>query len=289
MREIDDFKFPGKKSELENRISVWSVELGLPVSWLQNYIASSVLTAMLGRARDAKGQPLFLVKGGAAMLIRFGTNARATRDFDSTFRGLVEEIDQALKIAFQLPLWNFTAHMKELDPLAEGRLHVRIYRYQISFKYLGDAFNKIRLELTLNQDSESEPITAVLDLSPVRLPKPTDLELLKITRQIAEKWHACTEPDREGVTNDRVSDVYDLLLLLRAIEEPSTMSEVVRECEVLFGERKIHDWPVKISSRNGWTAVWEKLYRELPMEALLIPSHINEAIAQVNDLLFQDF
>ena len=287
MSEIDEFKFPGKKSELEHRISAWSVQLGLPVSWLQNYITSSVLTAMLGRARDEKGKPFFVVKGGTAMLIRFGTDARATRDFDSTFRGLVEEVDQALHIAFQSPLWNFTAVVKKLDTLAGDRLHVQVYRYQISFKYLGDAFNKIRLELTLHQDSESEKVTAALDLSPVRLPKPTDLDLLEISHQIAEKWHACTEPDGDGVTNDRVTDVYDLLLLLRAIEEPSGKSEVVRNCEVLFSERIIHEWPVKISSRNGWAAVWENLYREQPMDALLIPRDLNKAIAQVNDLLFR--
>jgi hypothetical protein len=242
---------------------------------------------MLGRAVNKNGEPLFIVKGGTAMLIRFGANARATRDFDSTFRGLAQDINQGLKAALQNPLWNFTAEMKELDSFSGDRLHVQVYRYQISFKYLGDPFNKIRLELTSHQNSESEKVTAVLDLSPVRLPKPTDLQLLTVVAQIAEKWHACTEPDRDGVTNDRVTDVYDLLLLLRAIEESSLMGKVAAQCESLFAERKIHTWPAKISSRSGWAAVWENLYRELPMDALLIPRDINEAVAQVNDFLFR--
>jgi hypothetical protein len=41
---------------------------------------------MLGRARDAGGDELFIAKGGASMQLRFNTDARLTRDLDAAFR-----------------------------------------------------------------------------------------------------------------------------------------------------------------------------------------------------------
>lgn len=286
MSSTGEFKFPGTKSELEHRITAWSRKLTLPVSWLQGYITNGVLTTMLTRAKDAEGNSLFVVKGGAAMLIRFGETARATKDFDVAYWGGHEEISQSLATAFELPVWNFTASSRELDPYDGDRLRVIIYRYQISFKYLNDPFNSLTMEVTLQRDAESEKVNAVLDLSPVRLPNPTELELLEITQQIAEKWHACTEPDKDGIPNYRVTDVYDLFLLLGFTENCSLESEVIQKCKDVFIVRNVHKWPTKITLRNGWVQVWDNICANQPVEVLRIPTGINEAITELNQKLF---
>lgn len=59
-----------------------------------------VLAAMLDRAHDTTGQPLFLVKAGVAMELRFGTGARATKDLDLTYRAdaehMLDRLDEAV-------------------------------------------------------------------------------------------------------------------------------------------------------------------------------------------------
>jgi hypothetical protein len=42
---------------------------------------------MLERARTAEGDPEFIVKGGVSMELRLGLEARATKDFDTIFKG----------------------------------------------------------------------------------------------------------------------------------------------------------------------------------------------------------
>jgi len=221
------------------------------------------------------------------MLMRFGTDARATKDFDVAYRGTQQEILHSLSQALLTPLWNFNAQIREMDPYEGDRLQVVVYRYKIAFKYRGDAFNTIKMEVTVQPDADSDKVDAVLDLSPVRLPLPTNLELLAIGRQIGEKWHACTEPDREGIPNDRVTDIYDLHLLIRAFETVGSTSELLLICEEVFLVRDIHDWPAEISPRAGWQEVWSNVRTDLPLEALEIPMDLLDAINELNQRLFR--
>lgn len=283
-----DFGYPSNRSDLHRRITAWEKELYLPVPWLQQYIASSALTTMLSRATKADGSSLFVLKGGTAMLMRFGVDARATKDFDAAYRGDYKEIAQSLETAFGKPLWNFNAEFKEMDPHEGDRLHHVVYRFEIAMKYFEKPFITIKMEITEQRDACGEKINAVLDLSSVRLPLPTDLELLEIRRQIAEKWHACTEADIDDIPNPRVRDIYDLLLLLRAVGIYSSMSDVLVTCQEVFLERDIHEWPTKITVREGWREVWEKLCIDQPVETLQIPTDINEAIAELNQKLFSE-
>ena len=256
MTDTGKFRFPGSKSDLERRITQWGKDLDLPVSWLRQYISSSVLITMLSRSRNIEGYPSFVLKGGTSMVMRFGTHARATKDFDAAYRGFSRDISNSLSAALADPLWQFEATFKERGSFGGDRLQVLVYRYQIAIKYLGDPFNTIKMEVTLQPSAESERVDAILDLSPVRLPLPTDLELLAIGKQIGEKWHACTEPDREGIPNDRVTDIYDLHLLFRVFENSGSTGELRMICGEIFIARDIHSWPVEISLRAGWQEVW---------------------------------
>ncbi len=242
---------------------------------------------MLSRSKDSEGHSSFILKGGTSMIIRFGTDARATKDFDAVYRGYARDISDSLSAAFIEPIWQFEATFKEIGPSEGDRLPVVVYRYKIALKYRGDPFNTVKMEVTIQGDAVGDKVDAVLDLYPVRLPLPTDLELLAIGRQIGEKWHACTEPDRDGIPNDRVTDIYDLHLLLRAIETGGSTEELLLICEEVFVARDTHPWPAEISVRVGWQEVWENLRRDLPLEALEIPKDLEEAINDLNQRLFR--
>lgn len=285
MTDIPNFRFPGSKSDLERRITQWGKELGLPVSWLRHYISSSVLVAMLGRIEDTEGNHLFVLKGGTSMLVRFGTYARATKDFDTAFRGLSRDISNSLSTAFSEPLWRFKATFKESGPLEGDRLQVVVHRFRVSLEFSGDAFSLTNMEVTEQNLVLSEKVTASLDLMPVRLPRPTNLELLRISEQFAEKWHACTESDRGDIANDRATDIYDLLLLLRIIHERDSLETLLEACRMTFDARDGHLWPCRITLRKGWMQVWKGLSDTQPFELLGIPTDINQAIAELNQIL----
>jgi hypothetical protein len=79
-------------------------EQGIAPGRVQRWISFMVVAAMLDHARDEDGDPLFLLKGGAAMELRLGLRARATKDYDTAYReateGMLERLDTALRHGF---------------------------------------------------------------------------------------------------------------------------------------------------------------------------------------------
>lgn len=85
---------------------------------LQRWISFMVLACILDHARDESLDPVLVLKGGAAMERRLGLRARATKDFDATFRhavlNMVDHLDDALRRGHG----DFTATRTELEPIA---------------------------------------------------------------------------------------------------------------------------------------------------------------------------
>ena len=54
----------------------------MPAGRYQRWINTHIISAVLDRVRDEDGEPLFTLKGGAAMELRLGINARASKDHD---------------------------------------------------------------------------------------------------------------------------------------------------------------------------------------------------------------
>lgn len=92
---------------------------GIAPGRVQRWISFMVVAAMLDHARDENEDPMFLLKGGAAMELRLGLRARATKDFDTAYReaidGMLERLDAALRQGFG----DFTAIRTEAEPIAE--------------------------------------------------------------------------------------------------------------------------------------------------------------------------
>ncbi len=59
-----------------------------------------VISAVLARIVDDEGLPLFLLKGGVAMELRVGLQARTSKDYDTAFRQ-VQVADKRLRVRFQ--------------------------------------------------------------------------------------------------------------------------------------------------------------------------------------------
>ncbi len=281
------FRLPGDRSDLERRITTWSRSIGLPESWLRRYVATRVVLAMLARARDGGGEELFLAKGGATMQLRFGTDARLTRDLDAAFRGEELSIATALVTAFALPLWDFTAKARELDPFDGEHLHAFVFRHRIALSFRERPFDTVSLELTHQPLARGEALQPALSLAEVRLPGQEEMIVLATPQQFAEKLHACTEPDRNTEPNLRVSDLYDLLLLSRFVDDRSDWTSVAARCRAVFLESATHQWPCEVTVRDGWAEQWASLGRDLPFEVLGVPADVATAAKQLNDHMRQ--
>lgn len=83
------------------------------------------IAAMLDTVHDHDGFPLFLIKGGVAMELRFDIAARATKDLDLAYRAgrgqMLDHLDQALRAGHG----QFTARRTDAETFAEGRLNDR--------------------------------------------------------------------------------------------------------------------------------------------------------------------
>lgn len=79
-------------------------EQGLAPARVQRWISFMVVAAMLDHARDENEDPLFVLKGGAAMELRLGLRARATKDYHTAYReaidGMLARLDAALHQGF---------------------------------------------------------------------------------------------------------------------------------------------------------------------------------------------
>jgi hypothetical protein len=104
--------------------------------------------------------------------------------------------------------------------------------------------------------------------------------------QVAQKLHACTDPDNEDWVNDRVRDVIDLNLLHEHFyrgEPPASLKRAAidlfeaRAAEAIqLGEPPRH-WPPVIVTNDKWHALYPDL-----AAAVGIHLPLDDAIARLN-------
>jgi hypothetical protein len=87
---------PANAKALETCISRKAREDGVAVNRFRRGISIMVISAVLGRLVDDRGFPLFLLKGGVAMELRVGLQARASRDYDTAFRQAIDRVTHVL-------------------------------------------------------------------------------------------------------------------------------------------------------------------------------------------------
>jgi hypothetical protein len=74
---------------------------------LRRGISYVVVSAVLGELRETDGTPLFILKGGVAMQLRFGIRARLSQDYDTVFRREIKHLEDVLSDAPSHPVGEF--------------------------------------------------------------------------------------------------------------------------------------------------------------------------------------
>jgi hypothetical protein len=272
---------PGNVAHLERLINVWSresAESQATAGRLRRLVAISVLATILD-GLDQDGTQRLAFKGGASMEIRFGVAARASRDVD----GLVNvDLDDAFaEIAERLRVgWEgFTGRLTERTEISRAGIVPAPQRCKIKLAYRDRPFATLAFELgraEANSFRLLEHVPNVIDMEKVQLGPASDVVVLNVHYQIAQKLHACTEVPEQG-SNQRVHDMYDILLLA-GIAENAGLAHTRAACEDTFAHRSKHEWPPPVPVWSDWQQLWDAL--DVPDDARYPYEHARQRIEE---------
>jgi hypothetical protein len=271
---------PGDRSHLERLLTTWSDSTGVAAGRLRRVVAVAVIANMFEGFPNEDGRPRIVFKGGAALEMRYGMRARSTKDLDAAFRGDLDEAVSRIEEAVTEGWSGFTGRVTELEFIQRAKTQPHQARLKIKLGYRGKDFVTIPFEMSSAEATslqDPEIFSVAISLEPVQLDGLTNVALLPLSYQIAQKLHACTEPPDDDHPNDRVRDLPDLLLMEELGIDENSLPSVRAACIEIFGSRGGHQWPPQVQAFPGWDVLWDNLVEN---ESLSIS--LNEAVIAVN-------
>src|SRR4051794_50728 len=154
----------------------------MPAARYQRWINTHIISAVLDRVRDQDDEPLFTLKGGAAMELRLGINARASKDYDAAFRDRADEMLNALDQALAEDWGSF--QLQRTDALPIGSTHA--LRTDIKLSYKGRRWGTVQLEVAPAEGNAGQEVDRVpaRPLDPVQLQGPEWIACVSLRYQI---------------------------------------------------------------------------------------------------------
>lgn len=228
---------PRTRTALEQLVGRYSKHYRVPQARIRNWISFMILAGALERVQDEAGASAFVVKGGVALELRLRLRARATRDFDATFRQQFGEMLDVLDAALREPYGDFRLTRRGAIRDLGGKAR----RVEVQVQYRDRPWATVQMEVSAGDGQliEAERVPAT-DLSELGLDGPEFIHCLSTRFQIAQKIHAVTAPPPEGRQNERFRDLVDLWLLR---ELGTDLVPVRQACEDVFRARAMHPWP----------------------------------------------
>lgn len=258
------------------------------IGWL---LASTVAVAALQRALGADEEPLFLLKGGLFMEFHLGLDARVTKDVDALFRGGVERFESALDAAISEPWGPFTLQRTAIEEITGARRLAKPRRFDLKLLIKGTIWRRIKVEISFPEGHIADGLESVPTPRAgfFGIPTPDHLSGIAMAYQVAQKLHACTDPDDPPeFLNDRVRDVVDLLLIrdrfyggLAAIDVRAACVDVfsARAAEASEVGQPVRRWPPVLAVPNE---EWARAYPALA-ESVDISLTLDQAVSALND------
>lgn len=242
-------KQPSNVQHLQKVVNEAANAKGVLAGRLQHWISTMALLGALARTNVDREEPNqgLLLKGGVAMELRLGLEARATKDVDFVFHGppdlLLEDLDEA----FAEPYSGFAFERGEPEQIRG----TGSYRFNVKL-YYGErrqSWQTLQVEVSPAEidplESDDVPAIGIDDLG---LNGPKTVPCLSLRFQIAQKIHACTERFDEN-ENDRSRDLIDLILLRDLVDDLSAVREA---CTTTFERRDNHSWPPELTIEPSW-------------------------------------
>jgi hypothetical protein len=251
-------KPPPTKRALDSWIRDLARAEGQVESRLRLRAAHMIVAAVLASMLDGGGSPLFILKGGVAMQLRFDQRARSSADIDMVGRLELDLLEATLDDTPSHPIGPFVVR-------AIGKPHrlgpTGAIRQQLRVEYTGTAWAKVYLEVSPPEGrsvdlEQLEVLAASPDLTVLGLPSVDPISCMPTSYQIAQKLHACTEVKDDGSENARFHDLLDLQLLAELVDDWSATRVA---CEEVFGLRRKQPWPPTITVPASWPDGYARL------------------------------
>jgi hypothetical protein len=257
------------RASLESRLRTLAEERQIQLHTLRLKVVIERLLARLFHAPD----PVWLLKGGFAMELRYRPRARTTKDVDLTVALGVMSDEQArtpprLRDRLQEAVGADLADYLEFR-IGAARLELNApplggARFPCEAVLAGRSYAKFHIDVGCGDALVGEPdvltgegLMEFAGIAPVRvlaIPRP---------QQFAEKVHAYTFPWSDRA-NTRSKDLVDMVLLIET--GPPERSQVRRALEATFATRKTHPVPPALPAPPE---VWRTEFAAMAAEARL--------------------
>jgi Nucleotidyl transferase AbiEii toxin, Type IV TA system len=257
---------PRGANEFQRLLQRHAADMGQLPQRVMHLVRVGAVCALLDNVRHGDGGHLFIVKGGTAMQLRIGIEARATRDLDMVFRGRMESWLDQLDTAFDNQSWNgFTVARKSAPrqiTLSTPGYHP--WRVPLQLRYEGRDFGSVAFEISIDESTAAHYELVApegIELAHFAIDPPCVIPCLDVVHQIAQKIHACTEVVEGG--NQRVRDIVDIWLL-EALLQPGQLVDIRVAAVETFARRKQHTWPPAVATSPSWSTEYAALVSHLP-------------------------
>lgn len=249
------------RAALEARLGAAARAGGRPVARARKLVA---FTRLLARVEHA-APDAWVLKGGFALELRLGGQARATRDVDIDWTTSLEEATSALVEAAALDLGDYfdfeISRVGAADIGAGGGIRFRADAY-----VAGRLFEPLLIDVGIGSGaSPTDELTApdLLDFAEI---EPAHIRAIPLERHLAEKVHAYTRRYGDDRPSSRVKDLIDIVLITElASFDFKRLRDTIIEA---FSERETHDLPASLPTPP---TEWAQPYRALADEVGLAP------------------
>lgn len=251
------------------------MEFGLPIDRIRKMIAfDRFLDRLLQMHPDR-----WVVKGGFALQLRIGNQARTTKDIDLLLREENNDIHGSLQSAGFMDLGDWFS-FEVLSSQGEAFGVPGVSRFHIRAILDGRLFEAFHIDV-----GAGDPIVGPVDLlqSADFLGfaglKPVQIPCYPVNQQIAEKIHAYSRPRASG-DNTRVKDFADILLL--AGLESIQFNDLIAAVHATFDFEGTHPIPKALPTPpSGWRQPFRRLSDEVGLEKI----SIDDAYQRVKDFI----
>ena len=250
------------RAALEQRLNNRSAESAIPLDRLRRRVVFERLVARLERAEPGS----WVLKGGMALEVRLGDNARLTKDVDLGLRettadatALRERLIDALDV--DLDGDGFVFVVGRVEQMAEDGAGHLSWRAPVQVSLAGRAFGGIKVDISPRphelEATDRLTIPSALDFAGAG---PVAVEVVDVHRHAAEKLHAMLRDFGER-ENSRVRDLIDLMLFLEhELLDPAALAKNVADVWIeRDGAAPPQPFPVL---PEGWPARYERLATE---------------------------
>ncbi|PRY73917.1 nucleotidyl transferase AbiEii/AbiGii toxin family protein [Alkalibacterium olivapovliticus] len=276
------------EGKMKQLVKTKAKETGLPPQQLYGLFA---MEQLLIKLNDSPYKDHLILKGGYVLATTLGLDRRATRDLDTTVRGFHLDKEKMEEIADFITQSNQKASQFELVGIKETREAFDYNGYELKLLYInGKARFPISVDFTTGEDlldvEELEVIPSLFDTS-VELTFPR----YPLEQIIADKWYTTLAYGKEGDTNSRMKDLYDLHVLSKSYDTID-YSYVVEAVKKTMTQKNNHITPDEydsiinfLQSSEQQKLTWKNYQRLYPFARELQFNDVMESVKWISNQL----